>query len=69
MVGGLALGIEGVAHRTALENDGRTIAVLAGGLDRVYPRDHARLFEQVQEMGAVLSEQLLGVRPDSGSFP
>jgi DNA processing protein len=69
VVSGLALGIDGVAHRTALENGGRTIAVLAGGLDRVYPRDHARLFEQVQDSGAVVSEQPLGVRPDSRSFP
>jgi len=69
VVSGLALGIDGVAHRTALENRGRTIAVLAGGLDRVYPRDHARLFEQVQESGAVVNEQALGVRPDSRSFP
>ena len=69
VVSGLALGIDGVAHRTALENGGRTIAVLAGGLDRVYPRDHTRLFEQVQESGAVVSEQALGVRPDSRSFP
>ena len=69
VVSGLALGIDGVAHRTALDNGGRTIAVLAGGLDRVYPRDHARLFEQVQEQGAVVSEQPIGVRPDSRSFP
>ncbi len=69
VVSGLALGIDGVAHGTALENGGRTIAVLAGGLDRVYPRDHARLFEQIQEQGAVVSEQPLGVRPDSRSFP
>ena len=69
MVSGLALGIDGVAHRSALEAGGRTIAVLAGGLDRVYPKDHTRLFEQIQEQGAVVREQPLGVRPDSRSFP
>ena len=69
VVSGLALGIDGVAHRTALESGGRTIAVLAGGLDRVYPRDHTFLFQQIQEQGAVVSEQALGVRPDSRSFP
>ncbi|MCH8298239.1 MAG: DNA-protecting protein DprA [Chloroflexi bacterium] len=69
VVSGLALGIDGVAHRSALENGGRTIAVLAGGLDRVYPKEHTGLFRQIQEQGAVVSEQPLGVRPDPRSFP
>ena len=69
VVSGLALGIDGVAHRAALENGGRTIAVMAGGLDGVYPKDHTALFGQVQEHGAVVSEQVLGVRPASRSFP
>ena len=57
VVSGLALGIDGVAHQTALESGGRTIAVLAGGLDRVYPKEHTALFWQVQEQGAAVSEQ------------
>ena len=69
VVSGLALGIDGVAHRTALESGGRTIAVLAGGLDRVYPKEHTGLFKKIQEQGAVVSEQPLGVRPDPRSFP
>ncbi len=69
MVSGLALEIDRVAHRTALENKGRTIAVMAGGLGRVYPKEHTGLFRQVQEHGAVVSEQALGVRPDARSFP
>ena len=69
VVSGLALGIDGIAHRTALENGGRTIAVLAGGLDSVYPKEHNGLFRQIQDQGAVISEQPLGVRPDSRSFP
>ncbi|NQW23712.1 MAG: DNA-protecting protein DprA [SAR202 cluster bacterium] len=69
VVSGLALGIDGVAHKTALENGGRTIAILAGGLDNVYPKEHNGLFRQIQEQGAVVSEQPLGVRPTSRSFP
>ena len=69
VVSGLALGIDGVAHRAALDGGGRTIAVLAGGLDGVYPKEHTGLFRQVHEHGAVISEQPLGVRPDSRSFP
>ncbi|SUZ58069.1 uncharacterized protein METZ01_LOCUS10923, partial [marine metagenome] len=43
--------------------------VLARGLDRLYPKDHTALFAQIQEMGAVVSEQPLGVRPDTRIFP
>jgi DNA processing protein len=69
IVSGLALGIDGVAHRATLECGGRTIAVVAGGLDNVYPREHAGLFRQIQERGAVVSEHRLGVRPDARNFP
>ena len=69
VVSGLALGIDGVAHRAALECGGRTIAVVAGGLDSVYPREHTSLFQQIQERGAVISEHPPGVRPDPRSFP
>ena len=69
VVSGLAMGIDGVAHRAALECGGRTIAVVAGGLDSVYPREHTSLFQQIQEQGAVVSEHPLGMRPDPRSFP
>ena len=69
VVSGLALGIDGVAHRAALECGGRTIAVVAGGLDSVYPKEHSGLFRQIQERGAVVSEHGLGVRPDARNFP
>ena len=69
IVSGLARGIDGIAHRAALESGGRTIALLAGGLDTVYPREHTGLFEQTQRQGAVVSEYPPGVRPDARNFP
>ena len=69
IVSGLARGVDGIAHRAALESGGRTIALLAGGLDNVYPQEHTGLFEQIQKHGAVVSEYPLGVRPDPRNFP
>ena len=69
IVSGLALGIDGAAHRAALESGGRTLAVLAGGLDSVYPKEHTELFRRIQTQGAVISEQPLGIKPDPRSFP
>lgn len=69
VVSGLARGIDGVAHRAALEAGGRTIAVLGGGILNVYPAEHAGLADQIKENGAVLSEALPRVAPKSGCFP
>lgn len=69
IVSGLARGIDGIAHRAALDNGGRTIAVVANGLDIVYPSEHAGLSRRAEEQGAVVSEYPLGVRPNPRSFP
>ena len=69
IVSGLALGIDGIAHKAALDAGRRTIAVVANGLDIVYPREHSSLAGRISESGAVVSEVPLGIRPDSRSFP
>ena len=69
IVSGLALGIDGIAHRAALDLGRRTIAVVANGLDIVYPKEHTSLSRRIAESGALLSEVPLGIRPDSRSFP
>ena len=69
IVSGLARGIDAIAHRTALEAGGRTIAVLANGVDVVYPPEHASLATQIVEHGAILSEYPLGTRPEARQFP
>jgi DNA processing protein len=57
IISGLALGIDGAAHRGAIEAGGKTIAVLAHGLDKLYPSSHARLAEDiVNQNGSLISE-------------
>jgi DNA processing protein len=69
VVSGLARGIDAEAHRGALEAGGRTIAVLANGLSRVYPPEHADLAEAVVRSGALLSEGCMKMEPLAAMFP
>ncbi len=69
VVSGLARGVDGIAHRAALQAGGRTIAVMACGLDMVYPPEHKKLALEIAERGALLSEQPLGVQPRGDFFP
>lgn len=69
VVSGLARGIDGVAHQSALEAGGRTIAVLANGLSTVYPPEHKELAQAVAARGAVITETPMTVAPQAGMFP
>jgi DNA processing protein len=69
VVSGLARGIDGEAHRGALDGGGRTVAVLGCGIDRDYPRSHADLARRIRECGAVVSEYPPGVEPAPWRFP
>lgn len=70
VVSGLALGIDGEAHRGALEGKGLTVGVLGSGLERLYPPAHARLAEQVvAHQGALVSEIPLRYGPMKWNFP
>lgn len=66
---GLAIGIDGAAHRGALEAEGATIAVCANGLDRVYPARHRDLAHQIAEQGLMISEFPPGTAPRAEHFP
>jgi DNA processing protein len=69
VVSGLARGIDGEAHRGALDAGGPTVAVLGCGIDRDYPRAHAGLAERIRGNGAVVSEYAPGTEPAPWRFP
>jgi len=66
---GLAAGIDGTAHRAALDADGLTIAVLGTGIDDPYPRAHVELYQRIARSGVVVSEYPPGTPARRGQFP
>lgn len=69
VVSGLARGIDGDAHRGALESGGLTVGVLGCGIDRDYPASHAQLSRRIEEQGLVVSEYEPGIEPAPWRFP
>ena len=69
LTSGLAEGVDGAAHRGALAAGGSTIAVFGTGPDRVYPRQHAGLADDIRQRGALVSEQPVGTPPRGFNFP
>lgn len=69
VVSGLARGVDGEAHRGALEAEGHTVAVLGCGIDRIYPAEHATLAQRIEERSLIVSEYEPGVEPAPFRFP
>ena len=73
VVSGLARGIDTAAHRGALQSasypGGGTVAVVAGGVDIVYPSENKNLYDQIREQGVVIAEQPPGTEPQARHFP
>jgi DNA processing protein len=68
IVSGAAYGIDGMAHRAALASGGSTLAVLAGGIDRLYPSGHDALLHRIIETGVVITELPCGFAPTKWRF-
>jgi DNA processing protein len=69
VISGLARGVDGIAHQTALNAGGRTIGVLGSGVDKIYPPEHRALAEKMIERGAIISDYAPGTPPDASNFP
>ncbi len=69
VVSGMARGVDAVAHQTALNAGGRTIAVLGCGVDRIYPPEHRRMAEAIIQQGALISDYAPGTPPEGQNFP
>jgi DNA processing protein len=69
VISGMARGIDGAAHRTALEEGGKTVAVLGTGIDVPYPVGHRQLHRAIAERGLVVSENPPGKTAHQGAFP
>ena len=69
IISGLARGVDGIAHQSALEVGGRTLAVLGSGLDVIYPPEHRSLAGKICNNGALISDYPPGTPPDGSNFP
>ncbi|EHI78927.1 hypothetical protein HMPREF9093_00817 [Fusobacterium sp. oral taxon 370 str. F0437] len=69
IVSGFAKGIDSIAHKTSLLTGNKTIAVIASGLDIVYPASNFSLYKEIAEKGLILSEYEAGTKPFKGNFP
>lgn len=69
IVSGMAIGVDGLAHWKSLKNNGKTIAVLGGGFDHIYPKQNIPLYEKIVKSGLIISEYAPNIRPARYHFP
>lgn len=69
IVSGLASGVDTIAHKEAMENQGKTIAVLAGGFNHIYPASNFHLFKELTQNNLVVTEHNPNIKPEAYYFP
>lgn len=69
IISGGAVGIDKTAHETALEKNAYTVAVIANGIDIVYPKINREMFEKIKEKGLLITELMVGAKPHKSFFP
>jgi DNA processing protein len=69
IISGLARGIDTIAHTSAVNVNGRTVAVIGSGIDVIYPSENGPLASQIEMQGVIVSEFFMGTTPDPGNFP
>lgn len=69
VISGLARGVDAIAHAAAMDQGGRTIAILGCGVDRIYPPENRPLAQRILQQGALLSDYPPGTAPDATNFP
>lgn len=69
IVSGMAMGIDAVAHRAAIDTKGYSIGVLGCGVDQVYPKQNGKLYKDILEKGIIISEYEVGTQPHPIHFP
>lgn len=69
IVSGMARGIDSISHSSAINKGGRTVSIIGSGLDVIYPPENRKLYDQICDNGAVVSEFVLGTKPDAQNFP
>lgn len=69
VVSGLAMGVDAIAHKTTIENGGKTIAVMAGGFKHIYPQSNYWLYQDICDKGLVITEYVPDAEPLAYNFP
>ena len=69
IISGLALGIDTIAHKTTLDNDGKTVGVIGNGLDHIYPKKNKGLYQEIPKKGTIITEYFFGAQPLPHHFP